>query len=340
MIRRSTAVKVAQPTTTKNHEYPRALLNLSHILVLFLAALFLMSGWSSFGQAFISSGLGSEAQHALGPLMAIAISSLAYFSARETSALKWAGGLSMIVALLAMIVSGLAAVAVHIFIGATLLFLLRCKIQPKKLLLSLGMTVLIIPAAILITSISRGEVKNASSVSAIAEYAVAKLTSKLIFRQTTSGHCLSGIYKNHRFAESTNPLFFISAIVPRGLWPEKPILSRGSEYAEKYCGQGGATKQKHSESITLLGEPLLNGGILGVVVAQLCIAVFFYIATNLLLSGQPVRIIFVVALLPWLATFEQHFAEYFGNLVKVTIIMLPVSSALLYLLWRHRKVPT
>lgn len=298
-----------------------------------------MSRWSTFGQILFSSGFGSEVRHALAPLMSISISALAYFSARETSVLKCAGGISMVVALLAMIVSGLAAAAVHIFVVAAVLFLLSLNIHPKKLLLVVGMTVLVIPAAILVTSIPRGELKDTGTVSAIAEHAAAKLTSKLIYRQTTSGHCLDGIYKHHRSAEGDNPFFFASAIVPRAFWPEKPILSRGSQYAEKYCGQADATKQKHSESITLLGEPLLNGGILGVVIAQLCVAVFFVIATKSLMSGQPAQIIFVAALLPWLATFEQHFAEYFGNLVKVIIIMMPFFTALTYLLWRHRKTP-
>jgi hypothetical protein len=340
IICRNASVKIVQPPATTSRKYPRYLSSLSHILVLVLAAFFLMSRWSYFGQTLFSSGFGSEARHALAPLMSISISALAYFSARETYVLKWAGGLSMVVALLSMIVSGLAAAAVHTFIAAALLFLLSLKIRPKRLLLVVGMTALVIPVAILVTSIPRGEIKNADSISAVTEYAVAKLTAKLIYRQTTSGHCLNGIYRNHRSAEGANPFFFASAIVPRALWPEKPILSRGSEYAEKYCGQSNAVKQQHSESVTLLGEPLLNGGIIGVVVAQLCIAIFFFTATKLLMSGQPAQVIFVVALLPWLATFEQHFAEYFGNLVKVMIIMLPLFTALVYLLWRHRKALT
>jgi len=202
----------------------------------------------------------------------------------------------------------------------------------------IGMAALVIPAVILVTGISRGEVKNAEST--VTEYAVAKLLSKLIFRQTTSGACLNEVYEKYPSSESTNPLFFTMAIVPRALWPEKPSLSRESEYAEKYCGQTGAIKGSHSESITLLGEPLLNGGILGVIVAQLCLAVFFFIATNLLASGKPAQTILVVALLPWLATFEQHFGVYFANLVKTMIIMLPLFLVLIYSLWRHRKTLT
>lgn len=90
----------------------------------------------------------------------------------------------------------------------------------------------------------------------------------------------------------------MTAIVPRALWSEKPILSRGSEYAEKYCNQVGAAKLQHSESITLLGKPLLNGGILGIIIVQLCITIFFFIATNSLGSRQPVQIIFVAAYCP------------------------------------------
>jgi hypothetical protein len=247
---------------------------------------------------------------------------------------------TLFAALGAMIVSGLAATAVFIFLIAISLYLITLKPSLKTSLCIIGGATLVLPLAILVTIIPRGEAENAHTGAALIEYAGAKLTSKLVHRQTTSGHCLGRIYKNHRSAEGTNPFFFASAIVPRALWPNKPILSRGSEYAEKYCGQTGAIKRKHSESITLLGEPLLNGGILGIVVAQFFIAVFFFIATNSLASRQPAKIIFSVAVLPWLATFEQHFAEYFGNLVKVIIIMLPLFTALVYLLWRHRKALT
>jgi hypothetical protein len=272
--------------------------------------------------------------------MSFSTAALAYYSAKDTTNLRYFGPVTLLAALGAMIVSGLAATAIFSFLVAISLYLIVIKPSLRASLCIVGGAALVIPLSILITIIPRGEAENAQTTSALIEYSAAKLTSKLVHRQTTSGHCLDGIYRNHRSAESANPFFFTTAIVPRALWSEKPVLSRGSEYAEKYCGQIGAAKQKHSESITLFGEPLLNGGILGLVVAQLCIAVFFFLATNFLLSGRPVRIIFIVALLPWLATFEQHFAEYFGNLVKVTIIMLPISSALLYLLWRHRNSPT
>jgi len=331
-------IQTKPPPKTSATSYPRYLIGLFHILVLGFAILFIMNRWSSFGQAILSSGLGSEARHALAPLMSISITALAYFSARERTALKWAGALSMVVALISMIVSGLAATALYTVLVAILLFLLSAKIKPKNLLPVIGMAALVIPAVILVTGISRGEVKNAEST--VTEYAVAKLLSKLIFRQTTSGACLNEVYEKYPSSESTNPLFFTMAIVPRALWPEKPSLSRESEYAEKYCGQTGAIKGSHSESITLLGEPLLNGGILGVIVAQLCLAVFFFIATNLLASGKPAQTILVVALLPWLATFEQHFGVYFANLVKTMIIMLPLFLVLIYSLWRHRKTLT
>ncbi|NKB20055.1 MAG: hypothetical protein GKS01_05855 [Alphaproteobacteria bacterium] len=323
-----------------DHGSPRHLLGLLHFMVLALAMLFLISGWTSIGQAFFFAGLGSEIRHALAPLMSISMTALAYFSAHDKRSLKLVGGLLMTLALTAMIVSGLAATAVYIFMVAAMLFLLRLNLKPKTLLAVIGTTMLILPAAILGTVIPRGEIKNTESVSAIAEYAAAKLTSKLIFRQTTSGYCLNGIYEKYRSTESTNPLFFTMAIIPRAIWPEKPILSRGSEYAEYYCNQGGAIRRQHSESITLLGEPLLNGGIVGIITAQLVLAAFLGIATILGASGQPAQIIFMVALLPWLATFEQHFAEYFGNLVKVLIIMLPIFVCLKLLLWRHRNAKT
>ncbi len=316
---------------------PNYLAAIFHFMVYATSILYLVSTWTTFGQAFFSSGLGTELRHALAPLMSFSTAALAYYSAKDTTNLRYFGPVTLLAALGAMIVSGLAATAIFSFLVAISLYLIVIKPSLRASLCIVGGAALVIPLSILITIIPRGEADNADTRSAIIEYAAAKLTSKLVHRQTTSGHCLDGIYRNHRSAESANPFFFTSAIVPRALWPQKPILSRGAQYAEKYCGQVGAAKLNHSESITLLGEPLLNGGILGVVVAQICIAVFFFIATNSLGSRQPAQIILVVALLPWLATFEQHFAEYFGNLVKVIIIMLPFFITLVCLLWRHQK---
>ena len=334
------SVKSVEPNWVKISSPPNYLLAIFHFIVYTMAFLYLVSRWTVFGQTFFSSGLGTEFRHALAPLMSFSATALAYYSAQNTTNLKYFGPVTLFAALGAMIVSGLAATAVFIFLVAISLFFITTNPSRRTSLCTIGGATLVIPLAILVTAIPRGEVEINHTGSALIEYAGAKLVSKLVHRQTTSGYCLGRIYKKHRFSEGTNPFFFASAIVPRGLWPNKPILSRGSEYAEKYCGQAGSIEREHSESITLLGEPLLNGGILGIVVAQLCIAVFFFIATKFLASGQPAQIIFTIALLPWLATFEQHFAEYFGNLVKVMIIMLPLFTALIFLLRRHRKHQT
>lgn len=334
------SVKSVEPNWVKMSPPPNYLLAIFHFIVYTMAFLYLASRWTVFGQTFFSSGLGTEFRHALAPLMSFSATALAYYSAQNTTNLKYFGPVTLFAALGAMIVSGLAATAVFIFLVAISLYFITTNSSPRTSLCTIGGATLVIPLAILVTAIPRGEVGNNHTGSALIEYAGEKLVSKLVHRQTTSGYCLDRIYKKHRSSEGTNPFFFSSAIVPRGFWANKPILSRGSEYAEKYCGQPGSIEREHSESITLLGEPLLNGGILGIVVAQLCIAVFFFIATNFLASGQPAQIIFTIALLPWLATFEQHFAEYFGNLVKVMIIMLPLFTALIFLLRRHRKHQT
>jgi hypothetical protein len=339
-IKWKTSENAVKQREVKAFAGPNYLSAIFHFIVYVTAFLYLVSTWTTFGQDLFSSGLGTELRHALAPLMSFSTAALAYYSAKDTTNLKYFAPITLVAAVGAMIVSGLAATAVFSFLVAIFLYLIVIKPSLRASLYIIGGAALVIPLSILVTIIPRGEAENTPTASALIEYSAAKLTSKLVHRQTTSGHCLNGIYKKHRSVEGANPFFFASAIVPRALWPGKPILSRGSEYAEKYCGQTGATKLQHSESITLLGEPLLNGGFLGIVVAQFCIAVFFFIATNSLGSGQPAQIIFVVALLPWLATFEQHFAEYFGNLVKVMIIMLPLFAALIYFHWRHRQALT
>lgn len=338
MLKWDVKSKYGQQRLKINPHCPPYCLYSLNVVVLILGTLLFISKEALPSPDFPSLNVWSEARHALMPLMSFSVIALAYFSAQEKAFFKFIGLISITLCAFSTIFSGLTATPIYLFIIVAFLFLFRVFHKPKSLLISSSMIFLIIPILILITMVARGELKNITKPAAIIQYSVAKLASKIILRQTTSGSCLNGIYNNHISAESGDPFFFTIAFVPRITWPQKPILSRGSEYAEKYCGQSGAIRTKHSESITLLGEPLLNGGILGVVMAQLIIATLLMIGGAFIGSKNTTYIIFVIALLPWLTTFEQHFAEYLGNLVKVVIIMLPLFLVLNYSLRQHNKI--
>ncbi len=82
-----------------------------------------------------------------------------------------------------------------------------------------------------------------------------------------------------------------------------------------------------SESLTLLGEPVINGGAAGITVAQAFLAAALLAATILALRTGALGVISLTAMLPWLTQFEQHFAMYFANAVKMFLFMTPIMVA-------------
>ena len=93
---------------------------------------------------------------------------------------------------------------------------------------------------------------------------------------------------------------------------------------------------KHSASITMLGQPVIKGGITGM---------FFHGAVLLFLlgglgiafryAGGP-GLITNFSLLPWWVDFDQDFTMYVGNLVKVSIVIIPIVM-ICFLLKRNSK---
>lgn len=155
---------------------------------------------------------------------------------------------------------------------------------------------------------------------------------KLFARQAISAGCFNRV-ANIGFGERArgNPFYFVAAVVPRILWPEKPNLSRGSEFAE-LCGETGAIANNHSESITILGEPILEAGYQGFVVAEVTLVILLASVTVFGLNGGLVRMLMLTALLPWLIVVEHHFALYIANAFKMALILVPVALVLHWLL--------
>ena len=128
--------------------------------------------------------------------------------------------------------------------------------------------------------------------------------------------------RNHAF-------YFAFAVVPRVLWPEKPSLSRGSEFAQIYCGFESDPGVPNDQSVTLIGEPIIEAGTVGLVTAQAFLAILLVVVTAVLLRNRPTGHIAMAALLPWLADFDQNFSMYFANATKMFLIMLPFIGLLI-----------
>ena len=148
--------------------------------------------------------------------------------------------------------------------------------------------------------------------------------SKLIWRQTETGHCFNEVIKRHRDDKfvATKQTFWLEILVPRVVWPSKPNFSLGNVYARTYCGMP-EKNTLHSASITLLGQTFIHGGNGAALLHGAIVLATLGLASMICFNGTVFHRVIVFALLPWWIDFDQHFALYVGNLVKFGIIMLP-----------------
>ena len=159
-----------------------------------------------------------------------------------------------------------------------------------------------------------------------AERYYTNFQSKAVYRQTETGFCLDNVLKEHTaepFAASEQ-LFWIRGLVPRILWQDKPSLSMGKEYAVKYCLRVERTLGDHSSSITLLGQPLIHGGVIGLIVHSGLLLLGLAAMERYNANPAALPAAMVAALLPWLMDFDQDFAMYIANAVKFALAMAVV----------------
>ena len=147
--------------------------------------------------------------------------------------------------------------------------------------------------------------------------------AKLIWRQLETGYCLDNVVERHRFEgfQLSRQTFWLEILIPRAVWPRKLNYSLGNEYAIEYCGIPDAPD--HSASITLLGQPLIYGGVPALVLHGGILLLVLGTAGAVSMSRPGLPRIVIFALLPWWIDFDQDFALYAGNIVKFGICMLP-----------------
>jgi len=197
-----------------------------------------------------------------------------------------------------------------------------------------SMTVLL-AASLLSAMFLRGALPPLGTKDAVLLHVRDVLIGKLVLREGVPVGCMQAILSGTASAErSGDPFYFRFAVVPRLLWPDKPSLSLGSEYGARFCSNPDARVTGHSESITLIGEPLLHGGMSGLAVAQATLAAFLGLVTIIGFTGGPLRSIVLTAMLPWLMAFDQHFAFYLANAIKMFLYMMPFLAILWWLATR------
>lgn len=165
---------------------------------------------------------------------------------------------------------------------------------------------------------------------------VRPMSEKLVNRQMWTGWCFSNVLAAHGdHSADGNPFYFVAGLVPRAVWPAKPSLSTGGGYGVRYCGMDGIQSPHHSASVTLLGEPLVEAGLGGLVVAVVVVMAGLVVFTAITLGAGRSGLAAMMALSPWLVDFDQSFAMYVANGVKMGLIQMPVWLIVWYV--SHRR---
>lgn len=154
------------------------------------------------------------------------------------------------------------------------------------------------------------------------------IVEKLVPRQADTVFCLNFVLRQP--PEDGSPVYMLGALIPRIVWPEKPSLSVGAEFARRYCGIVNTTR--HSASVTLLGEPYARAGYGGMLMAGVILMALFGICTWASRRGG-VFAVAALALSPYVVDFDQMFALYLAGMVRAAMVVS-------LMLWLMRKIGT
>ena len=162
------------------------------------------------------------------------------------------------------------------------------------------------------------------------------LNAKLVYRQTDTGACLQRVIEKHRGTDFdvAAQRYLAEGLVPRVLWPDKPNLSLGGQYMVEYCGLKPSDVGSGSFSITLLGQPIIKGGITGLRLAQIALVLIVAVLWRRLRDKGGYGAIAIAAVTPWLVDLDQDMGFYVANAVKATLLMSPVFAAVV---WTARR---
>ena len=211
-------------------------------------------------------------------------------------------------------------------VAAALGLILISGVYRKFLLPMAGALIVIFVVAMIGIAV----IRTAPNASVPTDYAAATVrfaAHKLVSRQTETGHCLQSVLDRQYDAPAlASPFYFLAGIVPRYFWPDKPNLSPGVDYAIRYCGKAPEEidpRNPHHASLTLIGEPIARAGWAGLALALGVLAAGLSVVAALS-RRSAAGMIAATALIPWLIDFDQHFALYIANALKMFIYMSPV----------------
>ncbi|WP_203923639.1 hypothetical protein [Rugosimonospora africana] len=84
-------------------------------------------------------------------------------------------------------------------------------------------------------------------------------------------------------ADAVSWTFQLQALVPRALWPNKPVIDYGRRVSAEVYGQVNSAS---SSTVTTIGDTLINFGVAGVAIASLLLGVFLALIERLSRQGS------------------------------------------------------
>jgi hypothetical protein len=133
----------------------------------------------------------------------------------------------------------------------------------------------------------------------------------------------TGRWVDYRYGE-TLVLTPISILIPRFLWPEKPNIATGMEFAETFRLKGGMDRQTYI-AISMVGDFYWNFAVPGVVVGMWLLGMgyrWYYQRYGAGGGFDPIRKSIYFTLLPTALAFEGNVAIAVGGFVKLLIIIV------------------
>jgi hypothetical protein len=211
-------------------------------------------------------------------------------------------------------------VAAFLGVASLIVALSATKLTPRRIVAGVAIAIALVAAVGWLNIIKTGQ--PASLYTSIA--------SKFVLRQSDTGFCLRNALVENPPGDPSNVMWLFAGLVPRPLWSPKPNLSVGMDDAVRFCHYTSdiVASSRHSASITLLGEPFVVAGWQGLVVAEgmllICLAGSTILAARFGLAG----IASLIALVPWLIDFDQHFPLFLAQLAKNGLLCLPFMALL------------
>jgi hypothetical protein len=120
-------------------------------------------------------------------------------------------------------------------------------------------------------------------------------------------------------------------LIPRALWPDKPVLSRGQWFSVNFRGLEETTTS--SSAMTLFGESYLFFGWTGVVLGSMMAGVALAVLARQL--ERPGMAAVYLALVPTILEIEAELSSYFTSLVQRSVVFVVV-----FLVLTHRSKAT